>query len=352
MRPARPGRRRGTPCAVYCANFVLPKLGTDDGERRMSTGSTSLHVARVPLTPDSHALHLALRAWPDHDRDAFLRAVTETQHATTSPLVLIEARRGAILAGAVIGQAMPGRAAMVWPPQLVEPQPLVTSSMLLDELCRELVDRDTVIAQSLLQSEALLDAEHLQAGGFSLLADLLYLYAPADVLPEKRPDTGFELAPATRGEERRLIDAIDSTYVGTHDCPSLDGSRDTADVLEGYRTIGVYRPELWMIVRKGGQDVGCLLLADHPEQRQVELVYMGLIPAIRGHGMGLQLVRMAQWLTRDAGRDRLVLAVDAANRPALQVYEAAQFHVFDRRSVYWKQLRARPAEALVTAKGT
>src|SRR5688572_711002 len=152
----------------------------------MTTSTTALHVSRSPLTPDSHALQLALRAWPAADQEALLRTVTETQHASTSPLVLIEARRGAILAGAVIAQCVPGRAALVWPPQLVEPQPLVTSSALMDELCRELTDRDVVIAQSLIHPESLLDAEHLQAGGFSLLADLLYLQADSAVLPTEQ----------------------------------------------------------------------------------------------------------------------------------------------------------------------
>lgn len=305
----------------------------------MSTISTALHVGRAPLTPDSHALHLALRAWPAADQAALLQTVTETQHASTSPLVLIEARRGTILAGAVMAQCVPGKAAMVWPPQLVEPQPLVTTSALMDELCRELVERDVVIAQSLLHPESLLDAEHLQAGGFSLLADLLYLQATEEAFPTQPPADSLELQPIQPGDERRLIEMIDRTYVGTMDCPRLDGSRETADVVDGYRAIGVYRPELWRIAHEGGKDVGCLLLADHPEQGRYELVYMGLTPEARGRRLGQPLVRAAQWLTRQGGRSRLVLAVDAANRPAVQLYESTGFLAFDQRSVYWKQLR-------------
>lgn len=304
----------------------------------MSTSSTALHATRASLTPDSHALQLALRDWPPADQEHLLQAVAGIRDETTSPFVLIEARRGAILAGAVLAQCVPGKAAVVWPPQLVEPQPLVTASSLMDELCRELAARDVVIAQSLLNPEALLDAEHLQAGGFSLLADLLYLQSSSETFPTEMPADPFELLPLEPDSERRLIDAIDRTYVGTKDCPQLDGCRDTADVLNGYRAIGQHRPELWLIARRGGVDVGCLLLADHPDLGHYELVYMGLTPEARGQGLGQPLVRAAQWLTRQGGRERLVLAVDAANRPALQLYDAAGFQVFDRRSVYWKQL--------------
>jgi len=305
----------------------------------MTTSTTALHVGSVPLSPDSHALHLALRGWPDADQAALIQAVAMAAPGATAPLVLIEARRGAVLAGAVVAQCVPGNAAIVWPPQLVEPQPLVTTSMLLDELCLELSKREVVIAQSLLHPEALLDAEHLQAGGFSLLADLLYLQATSDVFPATKPDYPFELQSLPAGGEPQLVQTIDRTYVGTMDCPRLDGSRSTTDVIEGYRAVGKHRPEFWMLARREGSDIGCLLLADHPEQNHCELVYMGLTPEARGRGFGEPLVRAAQWLTRDAGRDRLVLAVDAANRPALRLYDATGFAVFDQRSVYWKQLR-------------
>jgi mycothiol synthase len=306
----------------------------------MSTTTTALHVSRAAITPESHALQLALRDWPDMDRDSLLRSVTETPNELTSPLILIEAKRGAILAGAVIAQCLPGKAALVWAPQLVEPQPLVTSSTLMDELCRELGSRDVVLAQALLHPESLLDAEHLQAGGFALLADLLYLQASSEVFPVAEPTYPFELQSVPSIDEGLLIDTIERTYVGTMDCPRLDGSRLTCDVVDGYRAIGAHRPELWLVARLSGKAIGCLLLADHLEQNHYELVYMGLTPDARGRGFSQPLVRAAQWLARRAGRDRLVLAVDAANRPALKLYEATGFKAFDQRSVYWKQLRS------------
>jgi mycothiol synthase len=304
----------------------------------MTTSTTALHVGSVPLSPDSHALRLALRNWPEADQAALLEALATAAPGSTSPLVLVEARRGSVLSGAVVAQCVPGKAAIVWPPQLVEPQPLVTTSMLLDELGRELTRRDVVLAQSLLGPESLLDAEHLQAGGFSLLADLLYLQATREAFPAEKPDCPFELTPLPPGSEPRLVATIDRTYVGSMDCPQLDGMRDTADVVEGYRAIGEHRPEHWMLAQLDGRDIGCLLLADHPDQNHFELVYMGLTPEARGRSLGGPLVRAAQWMTREAGRERLVLAVDAANRPALRLYDATGFAVFDQRSVYWKQL--------------
>ena len=81
--------------------------------------------------------------------------------------------------------------------------------------------------------------------------------------------------PAHRERLKKLIDA---TYQNSLDCPKLNDVRDMEAVLEGYQSSGVFWPELWSIVQFDGQDVGCLLLADHPEYDNVELVYMGVAP--------------------------------------------------------------------------
>jgi ribosomal protein S18 acetylase RimI-like enzyme len=111
----------------------------------------------------------------------------------------------------------------------------------------------------------------------------------------------------------------------------LNGVRSIADVLDGYRAYGVFNPKLWLIARHADSDVGCLILADHPRHGNLELVYMGVVPECRGRGWGGTLARQAQWMARTLGRPRLVLAVDAANQPAIAAYVAAGFQAWDRR---------------------
>ena len=112
--------------------------------------------------------------------------------------------------------------------------------------------------------------------------------------------------------------------------------RTAEDVLAGYRSNGVFDPKLWLLVRRRQRGVGCLLLADHLRHDNMELLYLGLIPAARGRGCGRQLARQAQWLARRAGRRRLVLAVDAANAPAIQTYTAVGFQTWQQRESYVK----------------
>jgi ribosomal protein S18 acetylase RimI-like enzyme len=144
----------------------------------------------------------------------------------------------------------------------------------------------------------------------------------------------FELEAYQTAEKPRLIDVIQHTYIGTLDCPLIDGMRDTADVLTGYQAVGVFRPELWFFVKDRGRDVGCLLINVHPDVLHAEIVYLALVPDVRGRGWGLQLARQALWVARATHCQRAVLAVDADNAPAVELYRAAGFQAFDRRAVW------------------
>jgi ribosomal protein S18 acetylase RimI-like enzyme len=132
----------------------------------------------------------------------------------------------------------------------------------------------------------------------------------------------------------RLAAVVARTYESTRDCPGLDGIRSMADVLAGYRAQGEYLAEHWCVVSAAGVDVGALILANHPAVGNWELVYMGVAPEARGRGFGEQIVRFALEAASTAGVERLVLAVDAANEPALQVYRRTGFREWERRIVY------------------
>ena len=90
----------------------------------------------------------------------------------------------------------------------------------------------------------------------------------------------------------------------------------------------------WFVVRHRGEDVGCLIIADHPQHSTRELIYMGLFPAARRRGLGTVVIRQGfGWLHR-LGSNGCVLAVDALNEPAALMYAAAGFQAWDRKSVF------------------
>jgi ribosomal protein S18 acetylase RimI-like enzyme len=305
----------------------------------------SLSVEATPASRRSRALWLVLADGDAAHRAAQVAAsLSSAQQGKLALDGLIEARRNGRLVGAAWAQVVAGRMAVVWGAQLVAGEPEATAQQLhaaLDEYCQR---HGVCFAQASLSTAAAQVETRLRASGYRHAAEIRYLACTLDDLQfhdqqddESQPArTALQFESFTAANHDRLAAIVERTYEQTLDCPDLNGVRETCDVLEGYRQSGVFASERWMIVRHAHRDVGCLLLADYPEQDQWELVYMGLVPEARGKRHGLQITHHAQQLARDAGRQRLVLAVDATNAPALAMYCDAGFTAWEERRVFLK----------------
>jgi mycothiol synthase len=281
-------------------------------------------------------LELALRHLPPEERRRHVDEMLICANASDDRAFvgLFGARRKGQLVGAVFSQLQPDNNAVIWLPRLVEGESDSTTTALLAATWDFLSRHRVAMAQSLLPERSESDEALLRTGGFRRLASLLYLVALDWHFPVMKPtsELGFESYSAANHD--RFVRTIEATYDGTRDCAGLEHANSGEDVLTGYRSTGEFDPCRWLLVRHEHRDIGCLLLADHPRHNNMELLYLGLIPGARGHGWGKCLSRHAQWLARLAGRARLVLAVDAANRPAVQTYTAVDFQTWQKRWVY------------------
>jgi ribosomal protein S18 acetylase RimI-like enzyme len=296
-----------------------------------------------PVSPErqAEALRLVFSRLAEADRQRQLETfLAAAPGANVSLSGLLGASRRSRLVGAVFSQIQPGRTALLWPPRIVVGESAATAARLLETACGRLARQQICMVQALLETDASPDAATLLAGGFDRLAKLFYLVSPEVEFPSQPPWGSLDFEYYSPANHPRLARVVEATYGQTLDCPRLNGVRQIEDVLTGYRATGVFDPERWLIVRHDGRDVGCLLLADHPKDGNFELVYMGLAASVRGRGWGTDIARQAQWRTRQAGRARLVLAVDTANQPALKIYTAVGFRAWDRRSAYVKVFRS------------
>jgi ribosomal protein S18 acetylase RimI-like enzyme len=64
------------------------------------------------------------------------------------------------------------------------------------------------------------------------------------------------------------------------------------------------------------------------------VAYLGVVPEARGRGLGMELIARALREAWAAGVRSVTLSVDARNRPAWKLYQAAGFEPHDRREVY------------------
>lgn len=249
---------------------------------------------------------------------------------------------------------------------------------LIERACAEIVHPGPVTGEGIVLAQALLDppgtelAAAFTGAGFMRLGDLAYMRLDFSLSDRSKsafrtgqagcdevfpPDLRVANLAALLAEgmsqaevDRLLIESLQQSYIDTLDCPELCGMREPADVLVSHRSVGQFDPRLWWVVIKDGKGVGCVLLNQNAETDSVELVYLGIGPAIRGMGMGMRLMRMALQGLREVlrvsgqgsgggGKGRggaklqggVTCAVDVRNVPAMKLYQRLGFARFGLR---------------------
>jgi len=126
---------------------------------------------------------------------------------------------------------------------------------------------------------------------------------------------------------------LERTYLGSLDCPELNGARSMEEIVQGHQAQGIYHPEYWWLAFERDQAVGVAMLAEMPDGVTWELMYIGLIPEVRGRGLGSEMMLHAMHALRVRPRIDLVLSVDARNTLAKAFYESLGFIEIDKQAV-------------------
>lgn len=286
-----------------------------------------VNVGRCPpelLKPALRVLHDGL---PESERGALVQALDGA--ATADFVGLMAAVCDNELTAACWVQPTAGNTASVWPPDGASPQAgdvLCAAAQFADQ-------RGFAIAQAVIVADDGPTGAALQSAGFPLLAELAYLFAPA-ARRNKVPLGHLEFRGHAGQQPEQLETLMARTYVESRDVPGLDGVRSVSDAIASYRSQGVHVPQHWYRIWCDGVEAATLLLAAHPELGNYELVYIGVVPEFRGRGLGRHIVEFARSVAHAEGAERLVLAVDAANEPALAMYASCGFAQWDCRRVY------------------
>lgn len=307
-------------------------------------GSSNLLIERCPREERARAMAIVYRGLGRGMRAALVEQALEDERAGRGDLSgLWIARRGGggRIVGAVLTQALPGRATAVWAPRTTAAWGkgrAETAAALVRGTLEGLRGEGIAIAQAVLDVPVdPREAEDLAAGGMPHVTDLVYLRRSTAVPPPPPPSSSvrFDWRGMDQVGEEALRAALESSYTDSLDIPEIGGARSIDDALQGHRGAPGYRPELWRLGSVDGEpDVAAvLLLAAAADRDSWEVVYLGLTPAARGRGLGVQAVAHALELARPRVA-AIELAVDARNLPAAKLYAATGFVPFDRRAVH------------------
>ena len=244
---------------------------------------------------------------------------------------------------AILPVVSPGRTMLLFSPTHVPAAMKDTLACpLVERVLEHYRDRAVDLAQVLLDPAEREALRVFADCGFETLAELIYLDREVRRAGDDSLPTAYSWdthSPATHGEFARTVAA---TYEGSLDCPRLNGRRDIEDVLAGHKSAGEFDPKLWFLLRDGAaQPAGVLLLNRSTRTDALELVYLGLVPAYRGRGLGDALMRHAQATAAQVGSRRLSLAVDSRNAPALGLYHRHGMTRVCSRMALMRDLRAQ-----------
>jgi GNAT superfamily N-acetyltransferase len=191
----------------------------------------------------------------------------------------------------------------------------------IETLCRHFSTVDVQMAQVLLDPADVVSLEVYQRHGFQRMAELLYLQKSIRKTAMPGPLPGeFHLVSYNEKTHAGFAAAINASYENSLDCPALNGTRSIEDVLLGHKAAGLFDPNDWFLLLHGNQPMAVLLLAVTHQSDGMELVYLGLSPDVRGYGLGNYLMQVAEARTFERKLDKLSLAVDSSNEPALKLY--------------------------------
>lgn len=196
---------------------------------------------------------------------------------------------------------------------------------LVHNMSSHALDEGLSMVQAHLEPPATGEIEMLTAGGFEKLTRIVYMNLDLKKVCLPEHDAEISWRKYDEFTETELADVILRTYEGTLDCPSMNDLREIADIISGHKRHGIFSPESWWLIDRGGHPCGCILVNDSHTTRVAEIVYLGVVPEYRGFAIGQLLLRYAAAQAYRRGRKAVTLATDAENHYARRIYEVAGF---------------------------
>jgi len=284
------------------------------------------------------ALRLLFSRFPAEEQSARLEeALRSVERGSLNIDMLLLAEEGDMPIGAALMMRQADGVALVWPPVISCQADDVESVErgLMQRLCQEMDEIGTKFAQCLLAPDDAVESTLLERHGFEHATDMFFLARTLTASDREMGPIANDLDHQIYDESmtRELGSIIERTYIGSLDCPFFNDTRTGQDAIASHRLSGCFDPAGWRIYRRGSENIGVLMMNEHPDQDAIELVYFGILPEFRGQGLGREVLTDGVHAASLTGRSVLFLAVDCGNIYANALYSELGFVELARRRV-------------------
>lgn len=218
---------------------------------------------------------------------------------------------------------------------------------------QQALDRGIAFVQAVTADTDRTDAAMLLDAGFEHLADLetLKIDLPVAVGEPLPCESNIAFRSMRQMNPGELEAVAAATHEQSLDCPGLTGLRSPADILAGHRASHRFTPETWWIVDVDARAAGVCLVNDTTSGRSAMVVYLGVIPEMRGRSIARAMLRHAAKVSFDSGHKSLRLAVDLRNAYARNAYVNEGFRAVRNSRVFMRRapnpLSEGPRERIV-----
>lgn len=313
------------------ARFILP-------EQANRITAMTINVSLVTSEQRTVALRILFARFPVEEQPLRLaEALQSAERGSINLDCLLLAEENGQPVGAALTMHQRDGTSLVWPP-VVTCQTIDTKAVedaLMARLCDEIDNAGSKLAQVLLALDDVSESDLLKRFGFQESTEMFFLVRPLTPDDVNRTPNDSELDHILFNETTaaRFESVIERTYIRSLDCAFLNGFRKGKDAIESHRLSGCFDPAGWRLYCIGSQDVGVLLMNEHPDRDAIELTYFGIVPEFRGRGLGREI--LADGIQAAAMTDHalIFLAVDCGNIYANSLYGELGFSEMARRRV-------------------
>ncbi len=219
---------------------------------------------------------------------------------------------------------------MTSPPTQTNKEQLI---LLLQNAKKDAAQKGIATAHAMLGEDDLLAVHLFEQAGFINLATLHYMQWIAPTSHPHLAQTTTATFCETSSFAPNILETIlKETYVGSRDCPAIHGKRDISNIIKSHQGFDPNDLSLWFVILHKNKPAGVLLLNQPKDEQYLELAYLGITPTMRSKGLAKQAMDHAVNHAIERRCNKIILAVDGSNTPAIALYKKAAFQEIAKRN--------------------
>lgn len=171
-----------------------------------------------------------------------------------------------------------------------------------------------------------------ESAGFTTVATLQYMEWRSTQNPRELPQiTNAAFHAVSTLPHDVLCTTLEKTFIGSLDCRAIRGKRNIEDIIASHKGVEQNDLSLWFTILSDNEPAGVLFINHLQNENILEIAYLGITPEMRNKGIAIDAMSHAVNQAVKRGCNKIILAVDDTNIPAISLYKKVKFRETAKR---------------------